>query len=295
MVPTLPQASELKPVKRGCASLQFVIYPFRFSAPQLLTFQQFAGRLLESKNCGIFPLSTHFQHIFSTMKTHAKTLLLLPLLAAIVGCRTASPSSTSQRGALIGGRKVATEPVVRQPVVDNRQFAENRRDARLSDIETEIASLRNELDSISGSLDRSVTKSEQTSRSANADTRAEVAAIRDEIAVLRKKVDAMPGVITTLVDGREKSMRDYVDQSVKASEARLTTAISRRTQPASSGGNSGSVTYSGEAYEHTVKSGETLSEIAQAYGVTVKEIQSANKNLDPSKIRVGQVVRVPKK
>ena len=229
------------------------------------------------------------------MKTYAKTLILFPLLAAIVGCQTASPSSTSQRGALIGGRKAVAEPVVRQPVIDNKQFAENRRDARMSDLETEIASLRNELDSISSSLDKSVTKSEQSSRSANADTRAEIAAIRDEIAVLRKKIDNMPGVITTLIDGREKSMKDYVDQSVKASETRLTTAISRSRPANPPPSNSGSVTYTGEAYEHTVKSGETLSEIAQAYGVTVREIQSANKNLDPSRIRIGQVVRVPKK
>lgn len=43
---------------------------------------------------------------------------------------------------------------------------------------------------------------------------------------------------------------------------------------------------------YTVKSGDTLSRIAQRYGTTVKEIQSAN-NLLTSKILVGQKLTIP--
>jgi LysM repeat protein len=44
---------------------------------------------------------------------------------------------------------------------------------------------------------------------------------------------------------------------------------------------------------HTVARGETLSHIAQRYGVTVAELQRANDGLDPRRIRAGQRVRIP--
>lgn len=48
-------------------------------------------------------------------------------------------------------------------------------------------------------------------------------------------------------------------------------------------------------YEHTVQDGETLSAIAQAYGVKSSAIQQANNISDPTKIRVGQKLFIPQK
>ena len=44
---------------------------------------------------------------------------------------------------------------------------------------------------------------------------------------------------------------------------------------------------------HRVARGETLSHIAKRYGTTVSALRSANRNLDPRRMRVGQAVRVP--
>lgn len=44
---------------------------------------------------------------------------------------------------------------------------------------------------------------------------------------------------------------------------------------------------------HRVRSGETLSHIAQRYGVSVAALRSANGNVDPRRIRAGQNIRVP--
>jgi LysM repeat protein len=46
-------------------------------------------------------------------------------------------------------------------------------------------------------------------------------------------------------------------------------------------------------YEHVVKSGETLSEIAQAYGVNVGAITKANNLQNPDDLRVGQKLFIP--
>lgn len=46
-------------------------------------------------------------------------------------------------------------------------------------------------------------------------------------------------------------------------------------------------------YEHEVRTGETLSAIAAAYGVRVRAIQEANDIADPNRLRVGQVLFIP--
>lgn len=49
----------------------------------------------------------------------------------------------------------------------------------------------------------------------------------------------------------------------------------------------------GNGYEHVVKSGETLSAIASAYGTTTKAIIRANKMRDADMLRVGQKLFIP--
>jgi membrane-bound lytic murein transglycosylase D len=49
----------------------------------------------------------------------------------------------------------------------------------------------------------------------------------------------------------------------------------------------------GTAGSHRVARGETLSHIAKRYGITVSSLRSANGSLDPLRLRVGQVVRLP--
>ncbi|MFU8780268.1 MAG: LysM peptidoglycan-binding domain-containing protein [Kiritimatiellia bacterium] len=48
-------------------------------------------------------------------------------------------------------------------------------------------------------------------------------------------------------------------------------------------------------YEHEVQAGETLSEIARAYGVTSQDIVNANQMRDPNVLRVGQKLFIPER
>jgi LysM repeat protein len=51
----------------------------------------------------------------------------------------------------------------------------------------------------------------------------------------------------------------------------------------------------GAPIKHTIKSGETLSDIAQQYGITVEDIVKLNNIADPNQIQAGQVVLIPAK
>lgn len=48
-----------------------------------------------------------------------------------------------------------------------------------------------------------------------------------------------------------------------------------------------------EGVTHTVQGGETLSTIAKKYGVSMKNIQNANRIADPTKLHVGQSLFIP--
>ena len=58
-------------------------------------------------------------------------------------------------------------------------------------------------------------------------------------------------------------------------------------KPKSGGGSGG-----GSSSTYTVRSGDTLSEIAQRYGMTTNALASLNGISDPNKIKVGQVLKV---
>lgn len=61
--------------------------------------------------------------------------------------------------------------------------------------------------------------------------------------------------------------------------------IVQKSRPAGGG--------SGQGYEHVVKPGETLSDIAKAYNVTVSAIVKENKLANANSIRVGQKLFIP--
>jgi len=49
------------------------------------------------------------------------------------------------------------------------------------------------------------------------------------------------------------------------------------------------------ATEHTIVKGDTFATLSTKYGVSVKNIQAANPGVDPTKLRIGQKVKIPPK
>jgi LysM repeat protein len=114
-------------------------------------------------------------------------------------------------------------------------------------------------------------------------TSRELESIRATQKQLSANVEAIPQNISKLLSQQEKQIMAQVDQkvaSVKSSKGR--------------GSSTASVNYDGPCYEHEVEAGQTLSEIAQAYKVSQKEIMEVNNIKDASRIRVGQKLYIPK-
>jgi LysM repeat protein len=114
-------------------------------------------------------------------------------------------------------------------------------------------------------------------------TSRELEAIRATQKQLSGSVDAIPQNISKLLGEQEKQIMSQVDKkiaSVKSSR--------------SSSSSTTRVNYDGPCYEHVVEAGQTISEIAQAYKVSQREIMDVNNIKDASRIRVGQKLYIPK-
>lgn len=89
-----------------------------------------------------------------------------------------------------------------------------------------------------------------------------------------------------MADATARAVASYFNTSYTGKSNSVTTSESSKA-PAK--GNN--VVASGNSY--TVKSGDTLGAIAQAYGTTVNALASHNNISNPSLIRVGQVINIP--
>ncbi len=102
-------------------------------------------------------------------------------------------------------------------------------------------------------------------------TKDEVAALRTDLAALKAAQSRMRGEIVDDLSGRISAITER--------QARAQAAAAREAR--------------GSGYSHVVESGQTLSAIAEAYGVSVRAIMKANKITDPTKLQVGQKLFIP--
>lgn len=87
---------------------------------------------------------------------------------------------------------------------------------------------------------------------------------------------------------RQLEDRDLALQKETISSISVKMAEILKSQVSAGGGGSGTMV------EHVVQTGENLSAIASAYGVTVPAIVRANKLNDPNTVRVGQKLLIPR-
>jgi LysM repeat protein len=155
---------------------------------------------------------------------------------------------------------------------------------------------------------------------ADADTlKAEVYRLRDQVSEMRQSLSKLEEEMQSIQNSRgneakdSKNRLDEIERSLKTVESshdqlkrEIIDDLARKIEKlggmtgASSGkssGKSGSSRSEGKkterGYEHVVKPGETLSEIATAYSVTPGIIIKANNLANPNSLRVGQKLFIP--
>jgi len=115
-----------------------------------------------------------------------------------------------------------------------------------------------------------------------------------EDAAVRTRVDQLEQQLRAVNAARESDRRQIVDELSKKVAGLINSGSATR------GSSSGTRTSSGRSgasaetgYEHVVKSGETLSAIAQAYKVSIGTIMKANAIKSSDKLLVGQKLFIP--
>ncbi len=229
----------------------------------------------------------------------SRVLLVLPAVLLLSGCYT-DPAT----GRLVFGRR-PSGPTPEQIRMQQMERQNN-------ELQNQIRSLRTELDDVGTSMNDVAARSEQNNYAIDARgqdvvaLRTEIAALRSRVAALEGQLAKVPSAITTAVSAEHQAIVSEVNKAIAASDARtekqIQQAVRQAAQSRPSGGGSSSSgrassgsAQSGDYYEYEVQSGQTLSEIARAFGCTVKEIMQASGIQDAAKIRVGQKIYIPAK
>lgn len=153
--------------------------------------------------------------------------------------------------------------------------------AQLSQNDNQLALKIQELDARLNAVALQSGNTDQFQKEINA-IRSEMKAIDDaRVRDGRNLAEAVSGQINTVT--RQVNDLNGAVRQVASAPRSTPAATSSSNQPPP-----------GKYYKHTVKNGETLGAIAQAYGVTVRDIQTANK-ISGTNIGVGQELLVPQK
>jgi len=110
-------------------------------------------------------------------------------------------------------------------------------------------------------------------------------AVDDQVADLRRNLSDLERRLGELESAQRRDKEEIL--------ANVSKTISKVLKPTSRSSTPSRGPSTGYGYEHTVQSGETLSAIAKAYGVTVKRVMESNDLTNPNQLRVGQVLFIP--
>lgn len=165
---------------------------------------------------------------------------------------------------------------------EQQMLAQRQREDNLM-LQEEVRRLRARMDAMEDDLQR---MNQQVSAAGAEQSRAvqgQMQGINATLDDLNKRIRAVDAAreqdkkeIVTRLSGE---MAELIKRQQSASRSAAPTA---RSRPVSDTG-----------YEHIVQSGETLSAIAKAYGVTTADIVAANNLADANNLRIGQTLFVP--
>lgn len=138
-------------------------------------------------------------------------------------------------------------------------------------VRDEIRKIEGRLEGIEIETDR-IGRELEALRSSSAANKSANSELESRLAALQARIEAVDAA-------RQKDKQEMINQL----SARIAEIIKQQPRQA----------ISGTGREHTIRQGETLSEIASAYGVSVKIITEANNIKNPDLLVVGQKLFIP--
>ncbi len=128
----------------------------------------------------------------------------------------------------------------------------------------------------------------QAQDNAAAGSAKELDAIRAQLKSQEEKIERLSQEVARLTEGlRQKGV------TAVATPLPLTTPSPAAAAPATAGVENATPAEAPNSKTHTVAKGETLTQIAKQFGVTVEDIKQLNKIEDAKKLQAGQTIRIP--
>ncbi len=168
-----------------------------------------------------------------------------------------------------------------------------RGDTRLADPEAAVSRHEAQLAEMSASQQSVITHADGTVsrfQSDAASLRADIEALKSEVAGLRAENARLKAE-----QARQGATMDALPEKISKLVAAQMPKAPPPPPPASGSGKKTPSAADLPHYEHTVASGDTVSTIAQAYGVTSADIIRANNLKNANAIRAGQTLIIPAK
>jgi len=119
--------------------------------------------------------------------------------------------------------------------------------------------------------------------------------LRLEIQQQKVQTDAGLSGLTARLDAQARAQVALRQELTDDLSARMAAILQTQARAATAARAASTRGRSEVGYEHEVRAGETLSEIARAYGVTSQDILDANALRDPNVLRVGQKLFIPER
>jgi len=126
-------------------------------------------------------------------------------------------------------------------------------------------------------------------------------AITSKIPALEASVSAASAKVDTDIKGLRSGIQTALDQvgnEIGTINAKLTKMEEAMKKPAPAAGKGGAAAPTGVLNAdgtYSVAPGDSLSKIARKFAVKIDAIEAENPGLDPTKLKVGQKIRIPKK
>jgi nucleoid-associated protein YgaU len=119
---------------------------------------------------------------------------------------------------------------------------------------------------------------------------AQIRQLQEDLRTQQQSIEQIERHLAQMEAARQRENKEMVDRLTE----KISAIMQKSGGSSSSRGSPRTPSRATSGYEHTVEAGQTLSEIASAYGVTVKAILEANGLQDANRVRSGMVLFIPK-